>query len=361
MAAWTLPSDGPLTDAQRREAMRNFHQYAARCGIRIAEVARQVGKPKTTTIGDLIKGIYTEHSDAHIRKLNNWIEQHARQKAVTLDDPYVETRVAMEILQVARLVRENQTMGLIVGPTGIGKTRCAQAIHDTFVGSIYVTLMFGAYHPKGLTRALAEELGVRTAPTSRTEQQHLSQLERVVARLRKSNRLIIIDEAHKARDGAIELLREIHDATGVPILLLAVQDLKDRIEASADPDHGQLYSRFEITHPLTEGRDVGTGGKPLYSVKDIRALYQMPPIRLSSDAARYLQDVANDLGHGSLRRCKTLLRNAARRARKRQGLDVEDTVTVTADDLAYTEAVLKRSIADQEQAAMRRRRATATA
>jgi len=356
MAAWTLPEEGPLTDTQRKQAMANFHQYVVLHQIKLSDVARQVGRPAQTTIGELIKGTFRDGSDAHVRRLNMWIEQHARQRNAPLTKTLVQTGVARDIQSVARMVRENQTMGLVVGPTGIGKTRCAQALHDTTVGSIFITVREGLYHPTGLTRHLADKLGVRTVRDSRKDLQRMTQLERVIACLEHSSRLLIIDEAHKLRDGAIELLREIHDATEVPILFLATIDLQHRIERSADPDHGQVYSRFDIVYPLTEKNNVSAGGKPLYTSEDIKQLFQHPPIRLSRDAGHYLQDVANDLGRGSLRRCITLLRNAVRRARKRQGTDDSAPVTVTADDLAYTDRRLKRSAADKATAVERLQR-----
>jgi DNA helicase TIP49 (TBP-interacting protein) len=178
----------------------------------------------------------------------------------------------------------------------------------------------------------------------------------VLARIEGSNRLIIIDEAHKLNGEAVELLREIHDASGCPIFMLATKDLAERIERSADPDHGQLYSRVDIIWPLTQGHDVGAGGKPLFTIDEIRRLYEQVPIRLSPDAARYLRDVANDLGRGSLRRCRTLVMNAARRARKRMDLAEEETVTVTADDLAYADERLRPQQSDVELVKQRRAR-----
>lgn len=351
MAAWTLPSKGPLGDAQRKQAMANFDAYCKRHGITYADVARQVDKPRATTIRDLVKGTYRENADAHVRTLNNWIEQHARQRAVRIEGEFVHTKTARDILTVARLVRENQTMGLVFGPTGIGKTRCAQALHETFVGSVLITVIWGMHHPKGLTAGIARELGVRHASGMQSkEREHLTQLERVIDRLQRSNRLLIVDEGHKLRDAALELLREIHDATGCPILLLATKDLHDRIQRSADPDRGQVYSRFDIVRPLTEGHDVHAGGanRPLFSIEDIKRLYHQTPIRLSPDAGRYLQDVANQLGFGSLRRCRILLVNAARRARKRQGKATEETVTVTADDLEHAETRLRQGAVEHE-------------
>jgi len=257
----------------------------------------------------------------------------------------------------ARLVRENGTMGLVVGPTGIGKSRCAQAVADTYVGSVYLRIINGLHHPAGLTHALAVRLGVRDLRAMTRTDHYQTHLERVIGALRDSGRLLLLDEAQKLTDAALELLRDLHDSTGVPILLIGVRDLHERIMRSVGPDHGQTYSRFDVIHHLSQGKDIYSGGKPLFTVEEIRQLYQQTPIRRSPDAVNYLQGVANELGHGSLRRCKTLLRNAVRRARKRQQLGDDDRVTVTADDLAWVEARLRQESAEQDAANERRKRA----
>lgn len=359
MAAWTLPNDGPLTDTQRRQALANFADCCKRWDVTYAQVGRQVNKPRGTLIGDLVKGVYRDGSDTHIRTLNNWVEQYARQKAVKLQGKFVQTRVATHINSVARLVIENHTMGLVFGPTGIGKTRCAQALYQTYVGSILLTVRFGAYHPKGLTTLLAQALGVRTVSVINESAKHLTQLERVLNKLEDTNRLIIVDEGHKLNDGALELLREIHDATRCPVLLLATKDLHDRIVRSATPDAGQIRSRFDIDWPLTQGHDMHAGGKPLFTIEEIRKLYQQTPIRLSADGANYLKDIANTLGYGSLRRCGILLINAARRARKRNGIAEDKDVTVTADDLAFVETKMRPDVSEQQAIKDRRQAAGA--
>lgn len=150
IAAWMLPNEGALSDAQRRQAMDNFRSYIRRHNMTATDVARQIGKPRATTIGDLMKGVYRANVDDHIRRLNMFLEQHARSCATSLADTFVSTKVAKDMLNVARLCRENSTMGLVVGPTGIGKTRCALAIHDKYVGSIYIRIITGYHHPNGL-------------------------------------------------------------------------------------------------------------------------------------------------------------------------------------------------------------------
>ncbi len=348
MAAWMLPNEGPLTEAQRAQAMENFRRYLKEKGISIDDVAHELGSPRHTTIQDLIDGVYRRNADGHIRKLNMWIEQHARRQAASLSDRFVTTGVAKAIFDVAQLVAENGTMGLILGSTGIGKSRCLEALHQKYVGSILIRIAKDYRSPSGLVRALAGPLGVRDSRVCLRLGQHESQFERVIGILRGSNRLILIDEAQKLSDDALETLRDIYDSTGVPILLSATKDLHERIQRSLRPDQGQLYSRFDVVRDVIQGRDEFAGGKRLFTLQEIKELYNVLPIRLAADAAHYLLAIANHLGHGSLRRCKILLRNAARRARKRQNRGADAPVTVTADDLAYVEARLRKEAREQE-------------
>ena len=135
--------------------------------------------------------------------------------------------------------------------------------------------------------------------------------------------------------------------------MIATRDLHDRIRKNAGPDFGQLYSRFDVVKNLTEGYDVfqGEGNRALHTVADIRDIYNEPPLKLSTGAAGYLRDVANMLGYGSLRTCRILLQNAARRARKRQGLADDDKVTVHSVDLEWVEARLKQESSEQSKTA----------
>lgn len=357
MAAWTLPNEGPLTDVQRRQAMSNFDDYLKRRKINYADVARQVGKPRGSLIRELVKGRYRdgersvvgfrENADEHIRRLNNWVEQHARQQAVKLDGKFVTTTtVAMNIFRVGQMVLENQTIGMAVGPTGIGKTRCARELARRTSGAIFMTVIFGCYNPRGLIRLLADALTLNKPLGQGLA--HLTKLDRVINCLRGTNRLLVLDEAHNLNDEALEVLRQIQDQTECPILLLATKDLRDRVRMNAQPDAGQLHSRFDIMVDVTE-RKPGekSENRKLHTADQIRALYEHAPIRLAKDAVGYLLDVANLLGWGSLRRCRVLVMNAARRARKRNGLNEEDDVTITADDLAHAEEYLRPGAEDK--------------
>lgn len=361
MAAWMLPNEGPLTEIQRKEALANFVEYCERVNLLPHQVGRMVGTPSGGTIHALVQGKWNSESDRHVRILNQWVEQHARKESVKLKGKLVNTKVAKDIQAVAELVRQNGTMGMLWGPTGIGKSRCAEALFATIAGSLLITIADDCRSASGLRRVLLNKTGGRGASLpAQLAKRSMAVFEHIVDRLKDSGRLIIIDESHKMRDGAIELLREIHDATKCPVLCLGTKEFFDRIERNADPDGGQIYSRFDFRWSLTQGAgNDSSRGKRLFTVQDIRDLYEITPIRLSKDAVNYLQDVANQLGFGSLRRCGILLINAARRARKRQQVEDGADVTVTSDDLAFVEGRFCPDPMQQEEAKQRRARAVA--
>ena len=351
MAAVPLPSSGALTDGQRARAMQNFGQYMREHDLNAEHVARQLGTPRAGTIGELLSGKYRSTADAHIRALNLWVEQHALQRdSEPTARQYISTKVARAIERSARLVFEDQVMGLLVGPTGIGKTRCALALSEKYVGSVYVRVARGTHTARGLVHALTGLLKVREAWRSPTYQ---TSMERVLARLKQSGRLLVIDEAHQLKRAALEVLRDIHDVAGVPILLLATDELLTRVQKDATPDRGQLYSRFAVMQHLTEGYEGTESPKSLFTIDDIKALYADPMIRLAPDAGQFLKAVANDLGRGSLRRAAHLLRSAARIARKHAGSDDAKPVLVTAEHLRVAESHLRRLRREADRVAYR--------
>lgn len=331
---YDLPA-GRLNTEQRKRAMASFSEYIDAHDLSHKAVAAELGKPRASTIRDLTLGTFRANTDGHIRTLIQWMENHDRRRAASLEDPFVDsTTVAKLVDSTSQMVFDNGTIGIVFGPTGIGKSRCLNHVQQSTPGSILISIMSGSHHARGVAKSILRSLG-----RTQTKSEHATVVDRVLDALRNSGRLLIIDEAHKLSGGGLEFVRELHDNTGIPIVLGATIDLYERIVANADPDHGQLFSRVNVSLDLAQGRDVSCGGRPLFSVRDIRNLYATPTVKLSATAERYLVDVANELGFGSLRRCRMLLSGAARKARK-QRAQRSKSVTVNADDLTFVAGVL---------------------
>ena len=341
LEARMLPNDGPLTDEQRIEVRAALKAYLAKHEIRHKDVARQIGDIKTSTVHQLINDKYkasTATQDDHLRSLNSWMEGDARRRRTKPDDRFVETHVAKLMLNAARMASEMRTMALVYGPSGVGKTMVAHVIAERFTGAILLRISRGNSSYTALRSILFTRLRLRGRRVKSDRPAGLTMDERIFEALRDSHRMIVVDEAHRISPSGLEFLRDIHDECGVPILLLCTKDLLDRIRAENDEEHGQLYSRFNFVCDLTRGRDKMPGGKaPLFTLSEIRKLFESDKVRLVPDAQAYLMDVANMLGHGSLRRCRGILRWAIGIERMLKGLSPEERVTLTAAVLERAE------------------------
>jgi hypothetical protein len=173
---------------------------------------------------------------------------------------------------------------------------------------------------------------------------------------------LIIDEAHRLTDSALEFLRDVYDECQVPMLWLCTKDLVDRIRQDSDEDHGQLYRRIGLTSDLVRGKDKVPGGKhPLFTLSEIRQLYEADKVRLAPDAQAYLQDVANMLGQGSLARCEQYVAIGLELERAVAGLSVDAVVTLTADALRRAESDVTDDPGMIEDMKIRTRRIATTA
>jgi DNA transposition AAA+ family ATPase len=343
LAAWALPTEGPLTDDQRRAALQNFAEYCKRNKITVKTVADQVGTPSEITIRGLCKGVFGDGADEHVRRVNTWVEQHAKMEGTSLPFQRATSHVAEQIIRAARLTAETQTMGLAFGPSGIGKTLTSKALPNLIIGAVYLRVNQINRSPHALLTDLAAKVdGVAFHNT------HRAFYPKLVQRLAHSGRLIIVDECQILAPKSFQVLRDLHDEAGVPILLIGIRNVYESILADAVPDAGQLYSRFGVIVNLVQGRDVHAGGKPLFTIEQIVQAFQTTPIRLAKDAAEYLRDVANALGQGSLRLCKRLVQFAARRARERQAVQAGEPITITAPDLQAVERLLKQEAGETD-------------
>ncbi|MEW6115349.1 MAG: AAA family ATPase [Nitrospirota bacterium] len=163
-------------------------------------------------------------------------------------------------------------MSLIFGEPGLGKTRttlwwCAQN-DGVFIRT--KKLMTGRW----LLEEIVAELG--EAPMRRTS----DLFRQAVDQLLERPRTLFIDEAdylaHDAR--VIETLRDLHDTTGTPLVLIGMDQADKKLMRFK-----HLYDRFsEIVrfHPLSES--------DVESVAE-----QMCEVKLSDDAVSYIHNQAN--------------------------------------------------------------------
>lgn len=185
-------------------------------------------------------------------------------------------------------------IGLLYGFSGYGKTVSAGFVAAR-TGAAYIEAK-SVWTARTLLEALAEELGIvgleRTTPKI---------MRQIVDQLNHEPRPVIVDEFdHLVKKQSVEVIRDLHDSTPVPFMLIGEEALPKKLKE---------WERFD-NRVL-----IATAAQPA-SVADVYKLrdHYCTRVRVSDDLAEYFQQGCK----GITRRIVTNLR-AAQRAAAEEG------------------------------------------
>ena len=293
------------------EAVRD---YQKRTGLRWNEIARSIGaRPSSLSLLNNAHLYSIPFWQELTIDLDLWLEQELKREAAPKPAQFVMTAVAQEVLTVASAAATLRCIGLVFGPSGIGKSMALRAVAAEKPGTLFVSMKTAAVGAMDVLQAIAAELGIRDF--SRMNKRTL--MARVEELLKGTPRLVIVDEVHKLcgakDDRALHVLRDMYDATNVPMLWCGTIDLVEyleRAEAKAGREPlAQIRRRIGIARDLTQRTRDGSGGPgdPLFSVDEIRRVFARGKMRITPEAARYLTTLANLPDSGALGTVKNLV------------------------------------------------------
>jgi DNA transposition AAA+ family ATPase len=167
---------------------------------------------------------YTGNIEVYERKLEAYL---ARRDLETLAGiPTIKTPVSDQIATAARMARRARLMVKTIGRAGIGKTRGASLLSGEAM-VLYVSRETGTR--EGVRARLFKLVGIR-GPRKRTAERRRLMYSEMCARLRGTDLLIVVDQAHKLSGPAIDFLCELWNDTGAPQLWLGTEDLAEKLE-----------------------------------------------------------------------------------------------------------------------------------
>ncbi|EJI9870032.1 AAA family ATPase [Salmonella enterica] len=199
------------------------------------KVATKTGL-STAVISQYLKGVY----NGNIRNIENVLadfirreEERARRQEVK--ESFVHTRLADLALGLISNTHMDGDIGVIFGPAGMGKSMVLRQYASTSKGVILIEADPG-YTAKVLLQELCVRLGVK-----KTGNIHeLS--EECIQALTGTGWVILVDEAELLPYRALEVLRRIHDRSGVALVLAGMPRLLINLKGSRG-EYAQLYSR----------------------------------------------------------------------------------------------------------------------
>jgi len=217
------------------DLVRELKQTIKERNLSLNAMSRALGI-SNAALSEWLSGIYP----GNITKINSAVKGflerlQERERIPKKTIPFQMISVAERIFEVARMCHIDGEIGVVYGDSGIGKTASVTEYAARNSDVIFIEADLG-YTAKVLFQELSRWLG--TDPSGSIH----DMFESVVAKLKYSGRLIIIDEAEHLPYRALELLRRLYDKAGVGVLLVGMERLILNLRGKKG-EYTQLYSR----------------------------------------------------------------------------------------------------------------------
>ena len=295
-----LPDTGDLNSEQLDYVRRRVRIHCDENELTFEHIDKKINcLPRA--VRRFIEGTY-EHDDSSLaRRLDRWIIS-TESDSCGLPTTVVSTTVVETMIGVLKLINRQKSMGSIVGPSGTSKSTVLKAAQSGLIpGSVYIELNCTDSSMTSLLRRISSDLG---GPKSSATQ---ASMRWIIDHLKGTDHMIMLDEAHYLKRPAMNAVRDIHKATGCPVVFVGTHDLLQTINDFTD-FHGQFKSLMAICHNITV--ESQRSGNPLYTVDEVINYAKAMRIKLDIQAAEFLTDRVNTLGWGGLRLAGYLLANA---------------------------------------------------
>lgn len=182
-------------------------------------------------------------------------------------------------------------IGLISGPTGYGKTTAATWMVNQCHG-VYIRAM-RLWSPKTMLMNLMRELDLDPRAKNNGEM-----VEAIIQRLAETNRPIFLDEADYVVESSrlLDTLRDIHDMSTVPVILIGKDKLAARIKDEQFTGRVLEHAKVEFQGAdIEDARILATGLAEVGIADDLL-------IRLHNDACPKDTKTKNTTGGAEIRR-----------------------------------------------------------
>lgn len=227
-----------MTEQQAREAVIKYRDGS---GKSQSEIAKELG----ISPGQLSAFISGSYKSPHtlVPKIEALLSKDESRKLAPKAPPFTETTVSKQVMDVIEYCHLQGKLGVIYGDAGIGKTMGIIRYCELNPMAVSITVSPAFATMSGVNDLLSEKIGVREKNARRIYTE-------IVARLRGSGRVIIIDEAQHLTKKTLEHLRSISDETGVGICFVGNEEVYSRLKGTGKADFAQIFSRIAIRKPI---------------------------------------------------------------------------------------------------------------
>ena len=231
--------EGSLMTEQ--EAIDALKKYITDSGKTQTAVAKELDV-STGMLSSFLKGTYKAPHTV-VPKVQELLQMREKKKVAPREPEYADTGISCIVLNAIRYSHIQGKISVVYGDAGIGKTMAFRHYLKENSLAVGVTISPTFSSITGVNELLAEQLGVKERVARRITSE-------IVAKLRSSGRVVIIDEAQHLTTRTLNHLRCISDASGVGICLIGNFEVYTRMKGSGRADFAQLFSRIGMAKPV---------------------------------------------------------------------------------------------------------------
>jgi DNA transposition AAA+ family ATPase len=224
--------------------INQLNELMARRSWSQTQVARAIGK-SPAAINQYLQGKYrgdVAGLESDIQELLN--REAEREKSQKLSVSFIRTYTASKCLEVIKMAHLDGEINVIYGDAGMGKTMVMRQYARENRSAVLIEA-----DPGYTARVVLEELCSRLGLNRRGNMHELS--DAIINALRDSGRVLLVDEAENLPHRALEVIRRIHDKSGIGVVLAGMPRLIINLKGKRG-EFKQLYSRVGFALPLGE-------------------------------------------------------------------------------------------------------------
>ena len=220
-----------------------FILWKDQAGHTYSHIARMINR-STAAVSNYVNKVFAGDLAVFEKDIANLLRREEELEFTAMPRTFCKTLASRLIWEVFQFCDENCDMGVAVGPAGSGKTITCNEYKRANRNTVFVTADIATRSVGSVLRMIAKRVG----GTPHGMGSNSALLHAIIEKLKQSNRLIIIDEAHFLTWEAFEVIRKIHDCAGVGVVYVGMERLYDQMKGTSGRNFlfEQIYSRISI-------------------------------------------------------------------------------------------------------------------
>lgn len=270
-------------------------------------LAELIGIP-SSTLTEVVARKYKGNAENQLRKIDRFLAED-RERAGRFDvRHHAEIGLTRKIYGVIRAGIRNNSMPVIIGEPGSGKSVHARAFASDRGGVVLIRPDETFNNSRGVSRLLCQAIEALRPMLPKSHAKRLMALRTYLQKHR--NLVIIVDECQQLVAEGLTCLRNLHDTSDpdgrrcTPIVFFGDESFYRLLVKSRNGERSPIAPQMtRRMYPIFDiARDgAGSDGGGVFSVEDVVRIIRNDRVRVvTTEGTRWVTNLANVHGYGSL-------------------------------------------------------------